>query len=108
MLHPVTKCYQVSEQTHFIFCFTRLNRDAKQNLEMDWSDKKEAHEIDTACFNLRNGHTNKQFHPGAARYQEIQSTPESWAQVCLICHNIPQVTCFFHQNLDQYGNNISD
>lgn len=48
---------------------------------MDWSDKKEAHEIDTACFNLRNGHTNKQFHPGAARYQEIQSTPESWAQV---------------------------
>lgn len=94
MLHPVTKCYQVSEQTHFIFCFTRLNRDAKQNLEMDWSDKKEAHEIDTACFNLRNGHTNKQFHPGAARYQEIQSTPESWAQVCLY--------------LDQYGNNISD
>ncbi|XP_067936957.1 tektin-4-like [Watersipora subatra] len=58
----------------------KLNRDAKQNLEMDWSDKKEAHEIDTACFNLRNGHTNKQFHPGVARYQEIQSTPESWAQ----------------------------
>lgn len=48
---------------------------------MDWSDKKESHEIDTACFNLRNGHTNKQFHPGAAKYQEIQSTPESWAQV---------------------------
>lgn len=66
-----------------IVIFTsRLNRDAKQNLEMDWSDKKEAHEIDTNCFNLRNGHTNKQFHPGAARYQEIQSTPESWAQVC--------------------------
>lgn len=59
----------------------KLNRDAKQNLEMDWSDKKEAHEIDTNCFNLRNVHTNKQFHPGVARYQEIQSTPESWAQV---------------------------
>lgn len=62
-----------------------MNRDAKQNLEMDWSDKKEAHEIDTNCFNLRNGHTNKQFHPGSARYQEIQSTPESWAQVGCYC-----------------------
>ena len=72
----------IAASKHLVFhVFIRLNRDAKQNLEMDWSDKKEAHEIDTACFNLRNGHTNKQFHPGAARYQEIQSTPESWAQV---------------------------
>lgn len=58
----------------------RLNRDAKQNLEMDWSDKKEALEIDTASGALRNHHTNKQFYPGAAKFQEIQSTPESWAQ----------------------------
>lgn len=58
----------------------RLNRDAKQNLEMDWSDKKEALEIDTACGILRNHHTNKQFHDGAAKFEEIQSTPESWAQ----------------------------
>lgn len=58
----------------------RLNRDAKQNLEMDWSDKKEALEIDTGCGVLRNHHTNKQFHDGAAKFEEIQSTPESWAQ----------------------------
>jgi len=58
----------------------RLNRDAKQCLEFDWSDKKEALEIDTACGVLRNHHTNKQFHDGAAKFEEIQSTPESWAQ----------------------------
>ncbi|XP_050394478.1 tektin-4 [Patella vulgata] len=57
-----------------------LNRDAKQNLEMDWSDKKEALEIDTRAAALRNHHTNKQFYPGAAKFEEIQSTPESWAQ----------------------------
>merc|ERR1711963_1160514 len=58
----------------------RLNRDAKQNLEMDWSDKKEDLEIDTKSGALRNHHTNKQFHDGAAKFEEIQSTPESWAQ----------------------------
>ncbi|KAI8796600.1 tektin-4 [Biomphalaria glabrata] len=58
----------------------RLNRDAKQNLEMDWSDKKEALEIETKSGSLRNHHTNKQFHDGAAKFEEIQSTPESWAQ----------------------------
>merc|ERR1719422_2637774 len=58
----------------------RLNRDAKQNLEMDWSDKKENLEIDSKSGALRNHHTNKQFHDGAAKFEEIQSTPESWAQ----------------------------
>jgi tektin-4 len=58
----------------------KRNRDEKQKLEMDWSDKKEADELDTKCAILRNEHTNKQFYPGAARFQEIQSTPESWAQ----------------------------
>jgi tektin-4 len=58
----------------------KRNRDEKQKLEMDWSDKKEANELDTKCVILRNEHTNKQFYPGAARFQEIQSTPESWAQ----------------------------
>ena len=55
-------------------CYTsvcRRNRDAKQVLEMDWSDKKEADELDTKAVNLRNEHTNKQFHPGAARFQEM-------------------------------------
>ncbi|XP_076451129.1 tektin-4-like [Babylonia areolata] len=58
----------------------RLNRDAKYNLEKDWSDKKEALDIDSHCASLRNHSTNKQFHDGAAKFEEVQSTPESWAQ----------------------------
>lgn len=38
---------------------------------MDWSDKKEALEIDTASGTLRNHHTNKQFHDGAAKFEEM-------------------------------------
>uniref|UniRef100_A0A1I8FI58 Tektin n=1 Tax=Macrostomum lignano TaxID=282301 RepID=A0A1I8FI58_9PLAT len=49
----------------------KLNRAAKESLEMDWSDKKEADEIDAVCANLRNGNTNKQFHAGVGRFQEI-------------------------------------
>jgi len=40
-------------------------------LEFDWSDKVEADELDTKCAILRNEHTNKQFYPGAARFQEM-------------------------------------
>ncbi|KAL5018557.1 hypothetical protein ScPMuIL_004279 [Solemya velum] len=58
----------------------RLNRGAKQNLEMDWSDKKEALQTDTRSGALKNHHTEKQFYSGAAKFEEIQSTPESWAQ----------------------------
>lgn len=56
------------------------NRDAKQNLEMDWSDKLEAFQIDTGSGALRNKNTHKQFYAGSAKFEEIQSTPESWAQ----------------------------
>lgn len=56
------------------------NRDTKQKLEMDWSDKKESFEIDNRCGILRNHHTDKQFFPGSAKFQEIQSSPETWAQ----------------------------
>ena len=54
-----------------IYISNRLNRDAKQNLEMDWSDKKEDLEIDTKSGALRNHHTNKQFHDGAAKFEEM-------------------------------------
>lgn len=57
-----------------------LNRAAKEQLEMDWSDKKEADELEAMCAVLHNGDTNKQFYAGVAKFQEIQSTPESWAQ----------------------------
>lgn len=58
----------------FYFYICRRNRDRKQELEMDWSDKKEANEIDAFCANLRNGHTSKQFFPGAAKFQEMWVT----------------------------------
>lgn len=58
----------------------KRNRDRKQELEMDWSDKKEADELDSFSAALKNGDTCKQFFAGSAKFQEIQSTPESWAQ----------------------------
>jgi hypothetical protein len=39
---------------------------------MDWSDKKEAFEIDTKSGSLRNHHTDKQFYSGAAKFEEVQ------------------------------------
>lgn len=58
----------------------KRNRAEKNNLEFDWSDKKEAKELDNFCGGLRNQNTRKMYYPGVARLQEIQSTPESWAQ----------------------------
>ncbi|ESO02100.1 hypothetical protein HELRODRAFT_65637 [Helobdella robusta] len=58
----------------------KRNKNCKHEMEMDWSDKKEAHDND--CFNasLKEDSRCKQFYPAAAKFQEIQSTPESWAQ----------------------------
>lgn len=58
----------------------KRNRDRKQELELDWSDKKEAEQLDAFCGQLTNAQTCKQFHAGAAKYKDVQSTPESWAQ----------------------------
>ncbi|XP_074647836.1 tektin-4-like [Tubulanus polymorphus] len=58
----------------------KFNRNAKQDLELDWSDKYEAEIIDAQCGALRNEDTNKQFYAGSAKFEEVQSTPESWAQ----------------------------
>ncbi|CAH8580706.1 unnamed protein product [Schistosoma turkestanicum] len=57
-----------------------LNRSAKEALEMNWSDKKEAEEIDTKAGNVNNYSPNKQFYAGVALYQENMSTVESWAK----------------------------
>ncbi|XP_035695315.1 tektin-4-like [Branchiostoma floridae] len=58
----------------------RNNRDAKQNLEMDWSDKKDALEIDDKCARLNNQSTDIEYHPNTGQWQEFSSTPETWAQ----------------------------
>ncbi|UJR27298.1 hypothetical protein I4U23_008593 [Adineta vaga] len=58
----------------------RANRNAKQNLEMDWSNKYEASIADAKATNRRNEDVDIMFYPGVARHYDNQSTPESWAQ----------------------------
>ncbi|KAJ9591612.1 hypothetical protein L9F63_001826 [Diploptera punctata] len=50
----------------------------KQRTEMDWSDKKEVYDIEATNVGLRNTSTTLLFKPGATRFPEGQSTPESW------------------------------
>lgn len=38
---------------------------------MDWSDKKEADELDSFAAALRNHHTCKQYYAGSAKFQEM-------------------------------------
>ncbi|XP_063229568.1 tektin-4 [Bacillus rossius redtenbacheri] len=54
------------------------NKAAKQRAECDWSDKKEAYEIETTNVGLRNNSPDILFHPGATRFGGSQSSPESW------------------------------
>lgn len=56
----------------FIYFFTTfeqiVNRAARERLEYDWSDKKDAFEIDTLNSALNNKSTTVLFKPGATRY----------------------------------------
>ncbi|KAM4025809.1 tektin-4 [Anomaloglossus baeobatrachus] len=58
----------------------RQNRDAKEKLEMDWSDKVEAYDIDDQCGRYNNQSTDIQFHHNSSKFEDNTSTPESWAQ----------------------------
>lgn len=44
------------------------NRTARQRMEYDWSDKKEAHEIEAINCHLNNKSRTTLFKPGATRY----------------------------------------
>ncbi|XP_046408868.1 tektin-4 [Ischnura elegans] len=55
-----------------------INKMAKQRIELDWSDKAEAHMIDSEAKALRNHSTNILKYPGACRPPQGQSTPEGW------------------------------
>ncbi|VDD79394.1 unnamed protein product [Mesocestoides corti] len=58
------------------------NRQAKQDLEMAWSDKHEADLLDSEGAHLKPTSTNKQHYAGEARSwpQAAQSTVQSWTQ----------------------------
>ncbi|CAF0760127.1 unnamed protein product [Brachionus calyciflorus] len=58
----------------------KANRSAKHNLEHDWSNKFETDRADSKALSRKNTDVDIMYYPGAARYQEFQSTPESWAQ----------------------------
>ena len=74
MALPCSCQFQLAHVGHYgtVWCpVYRHNRNRKQEMEMDWSDKKEAEELDAFCANLRNEHTCKQFHAGSAKFQEM-------------------------------------
>ncbi|XP_017002820.2 tektin-4 [Drosophila takahashii] len=54
------------------------NRTARQRLEYDWSDKKEAYEIDTLNTGLNNCSRTIMFRPGAVRQPPEQASEKYW------------------------------
>ncbi|KAJ8889012.1 hypothetical protein PR048_008506 [Dryococelus australis] len=52
-----------------------LNKAGKQRVECDWSNKKEAYEIETTNIGLRNTSPDILFHPGATRFSESNFPP---------------------------------
>ncbi|XP_021931209.1 tektin-4 isoform X2 [Zootermopsis nevadensis] len=54
------------------------NKAIKKCLEIDWSDKKETYDIEAINVGLRNTSKTLLFKPGATRFPDVQSTPESW------------------------------
>lgn len=49
--------------------FIRRNKKAKQMLEMDWSDKYQAYNLDDQCGRYSNMSPDTQHHPGTATMQ---------------------------------------
>ena len=48
----------------------RCNRDAKQTLELDWSDKYQAYSLDDQCGRYNNMSTDTQYHPNSENLQD--------------------------------------
>lgn len=58
----------------------KANREAKYELQRDWSDKSDAYHIDDKCGRLKNESTDIQYYANSAKFEENASTPETWAQ----------------------------
>ncbi|KAG9337421.1 hypothetical protein JZ751_028843 [Albula glossodonta] len=63
----------------------RANRDAKQTLEMDWSDKFQAYNLDVQCGRYNNKSRDTQNHPNSAKFQDQRQcisfpppSPQPW------------------------------
>ncbi|NP_999787.1 tektin A1 [Strongylocentrotus purpuratus] len=58
----------------------KLNRGSKHKLTMDWSDKLSAFKIDEKCTGLNNNSTEIQYKEGSAKFEAVQTNPQSWAE----------------------------
>uniref|UniRef100_A0A1A8BIF7 Tektin n=1 Tax=Nothobranchius kadleci TaxID=1051664 RepID=A0A1A8BIF7_NOTKA len=58
----------------------KMNRDAQQTLEMDWSDKHEAYSFDDRSGRHSNTSPDTKLHPSSATMQEHICTPTSWTK----------------------------
>ncbi|XP_012678497.2 tektin-4 [Clupea harengus] len=56
----------------------KSNRDAKQTLEMDWSDKHQAYSLDNQCGRYSNTSSETQHQAGSAKIQDHVSNSEEW------------------------------
>lgn len=58
----------------------KINKDTKQMLEMDWSDKYEAYNFDDLCGRYSNTSPNTKHHPSSASMQEQVCNPLLWTK----------------------------
>ncbi|KAJ8001530.1 hypothetical protein DPEC_G00170440 [Dallia pectoralis] len=58
----------------------KCNRDAKQTLEMDWSNKYLAYSLDDQCGRYNNTSTDTQYYPTSANVQEHVCNRDDWVR----------------------------
>ncbi|KAG7223765.1 hypothetical protein INR49_026447 [Caranx melampygus] len=58
----------------------KMNREAKQTLELDWSDKYEAYNFDDHCGRYSNMSPDTKHHPSSATMQDQMSNHTSWTK----------------------------
>ncbi|XP_068995842.1 tektin-4 [Embiotoca jacksoni] len=58
----------------------KMNREAKQTLELDWSDKYRAYDFDDRSGRHSNTSPDTQHHPSSAALQEQVCNPSSWTK----------------------------
>ncbi|KAM8843117.1 tektin-4 [Synchiropus picturatus] len=58
----------------------KINQEAKQTLEMDWSDKYQAYNLDNHCGSYSNMSPDTKKHPSSAALQEQVCNQTSWTK----------------------------
>ncbi|XP_073334782.1 tektin-4 [Pagrus major] len=63
-----------------VVCQIKMNREAKQTLELDWSDKYQAYNFDDRSGRYSNMSPDTQHHPSSATLQDQVCNCTSWTQ----------------------------